>query len=191
MLLTLRIFIFLSFAFPITAAPINYSIQKNQSNVSFSYIFSEETIKAIFLKYEINLQIDFDNVQNSQINVILDATQINAGFPFANIALKSKQFLNTKEYPIIVFTSNKVTAHKDILKIEGVITIKGHRRPLTLNAQLFRPKGNSLTDRKSLRIILTGHLNRHDFNVSGYKNTIDSILKIHINAKIFQNEIQK
>jgi polyisoprenoid-binding protein YceI len=166
------------------AAPIQYEIVPDKSTVGFSYQFATNDVMGQFPKYDANISIDFEKAANSQIDVILNAAQAKAGFIFATNALRSKSVLDTKTYPNITFTSNAVKASGKGVTVDGLVTVRGITKPLTLKAKLLRDVGTLASERDDLRIRLSGKLNRHDFGASGFADEVGDILTIKIDAQI-------
>lgn len=185
----MRIFLVLiSFLFSLNAAafaaPIRYEIIPDKSTVGFTYQFGANDVMGQFPQYSANISIDFEKAVNSQVDVVLNAASAKAGFIFATNALRSKSVLNTKTYPDITFTSNAVKASGKGVTIDGLVTVRGVTKPLTLKATLLRDVGTLATERDDLRIRLSGKLNRHDFGASGFADDVGDILTIKIDARI-------
>jgi polyisoprenoid-binding protein YceI len=166
------------------AMPIGYNLVQQGSRVGFTYQFGKTEIMGKFVDYSADISIDFDKIANSHVSVVLNTDTAKAGFIFATQALRSKKILDASKYPDIAFVSNSVSADGTDITIEGMITVRGITKPLTLSAQLLRALGTSPTERENLRMHITGEINRHDFGASGFPNDIGDILGIDIDVQI-------
>lgn len=164
--------------------PIHYTIDKPASDVGFVYSLDGTEHRGSFKDYSAKIEIDFDNIANSKVDVVLNTTTAVAGFAFATEAIRSGNMLDAKSFPNIVYKSSKVTGGGNSATIEGHVTIKGIRRPLTLTAELFRSATSEVGERDSLKLRVKSALNRFDFGVSGYPKLVGPTLQISMNAKI-------
>ncbi len=167
-----------------TAAPIKYDVNKDTSDVGFIYTFGGKDIKGAFNDFDIDVAIDFKSLKNSTVSVSLKTQTASGGFIFGTQAMRSKKILSAKAFPEITFLSKSVTGRGDTAQILGDITVRGITKPLTLTAQLFRPKGSDINERDNLIMKITGTLDRFDFGANGYAKEVAPDLKINIEAFI-------
>jgi polyisoprenoid-binding protein YceI len=172
------------FASNVTAAPVKYAVDTENTDVNFTYTFGGKDIIGAFNDYDINVAIDFQALKNSTVSVSLKTKTATGGFVFGTQAMRSKKILSAKAHPEITFQSKSVTGAGDTATINGDITVRGITKPLLLTAQLFRPKGSDVNERDNLFIKITGSLNRFDFGASGYAKEVAPDLRINILAAI-------
>lgn len=178
------ILFFFSFSQLVWAEAIEYDIVKDQSDVGFSYQFGANTVMGTLPKYTADIAIDFERPNNSYVNVTLNTATAKAGFIFATQALRSKKVLDVQTYPDIEFISKSIQPEGDSIVIDGLVTVRGVTKPLTLTAQLTRATGTLPTERANLRMHITGTLNRHDFGASGFPGDVGNMLGIIIDVQI-------
>lgn len=166
------------------AGPDVYQVDKSTSKIEFKYYFGGAEITGKFNQYTIDLRLDFTTTSNSSVNVTLQTTSANGGFAFATQALLGASVLDAANFPTMHFRSTRFRVADQQIKIDGQITIRGITKPITLDAQMFRPAGSDLTQRDRLRIKLTGVVNRHDFGASGFPTIVGSDLVIVVDANI-------
>lgn len=171
-------------AFPASSDPITYQIDKAASEVGFKYAFDGNDFRGAFKDYTAGIQIDFENIANSKVDVTLTTTSATAGFAFATEAVKAANMLDAQNFPTITYRSTKVTGGGNTATIQGIVTIKGVERPLTLKAELFRSATSEVGERDELKLRVKSSLNRFDFGVSGYPKLVGPMLDILMNAKI-------
>lgn len=166
------------------AEAFDYDIVTSRSLVGFTYQFGSSEILGKFTNYKADISIDFEKARNSHVDVVLNTATASAGFVFATQALRSRKVLDATAYPNIKFVSKSVKPAGTGAIINGLVTVRGITKPLTLKAQLLRDPGTLASERDDLRIRLTGAINRHDFGASGYPNNVGDMLKIKIDARI-------
>mgnify|MGYP000066484223 CR=1 FL=1 len=120
----------------------------------------------------------------STVSVTLNAAGAQASFPFAAEAMKGPKTLDTAEFPLITFTSEKVVAKGDAATIEGRITIRGVTRPMVMQAQLYQVKGAAAGDFTHLTIALTGAIQRSAFGAVGWRDMVGDEVRLTILARI-------
>jgi polyisoprenoid-binding protein YceI len=172
------------FASAVTAAPVKYTVDTANTDVNFTYTFGGKDIIGAFNDYDINVAIDFNALKNSTVNVTLKTQTATGGFIFGTQAMRSKKILSAKAFPEITYRSKSVTGGGDTATINGEITVRNVTKPLTLTAQLFRPKGSNVNERDNLFIKINGTLNRFDFGADGYAKEVGQNLNINILAAI-------
>lgn len=172
------------FTSSVTAAPIKYVVDTENTDVNFTYTFGGKDIVGAFNDYTIDVAIDFKALKNSTVSVKMNTQTATGGFIFGTQAMRSKKILSAKAFPEITYRSKSVTGSGDTAIIAGDITVRGITKPLILTAQLFRPKGSDVNERDNLFMKITGTLNRFDFSANGYAKEVGPDLRINILAAI-------
>lgn len=100
------------------------------------------------------------------VEVNIDATSVNTGFPLFNQHIQGADFFNTAAYPSITFKSTKVTFKGDVpATVEGDLTIKGVTKPVTLTVTNFTAKPHPMLKKDALGADAVAHIKRSDFNM--------------------------
>ena len=80
-----------------------------------------------FDKWDADVQMDRDKLENSALTLTIDATSINTRVERRDNHLRSPDFLDVKNHPQIKFVSTKVTRVDDkTLNLVGDLTIQGY-----------------------------------------------------------------
>lgn len=115
-----------------------YGLDKSHGYITFSYShlgFSNPHIG--FRSFEVELELDNENVENSTVNVTIDATSIDSRLDNFNGHLNGPNFFDTENFPTITFASTSVEkTGDDTLNVTGDLTIKGTTKPVTLEATI-------------------------------------------------------
>ena len=176
------------------AAPIKakgkYILEPNHSSISWvvSHMgFSNVSGKFTDLKGEI--VFDETKPESSSVNVTINTNSISTGLPKFDAHLKSKDFLNVKDFPTAHFVSTKVTPDKNSnitksARIEGNLTLLGITKPITLNARFNKVAVNPMNQKESVGFSANTVIKRSDFGITyGLPNIPDMIvLTIEVEA---------
>lgn len=90
-----------------------------------------------FNRAEGTVTLDRENLQNSQIEVTIDASSLDTNHRQRDDQLRGPDFFNVHEFPEITFSSTKVepTDGKRAI-VTGDLTLLGQRRPVRLEVTL-------------------------------------------------------
>ena len=166
--------------------PVRYLLAPDKSTVGFTYQYNGNPTKGTMPVASAQLTIDFAALGKSTVQVVLNARNARAGFIFATEALRGKSVLDVANHPQISFVSTQVSRSGNGAKIEGMVTIRGVTRPLTLMAGFYRLKGSDPTDLSHLSILLTGNISRSGFGATGYPDMVGEQIDLRILARIHQ-----
>jgi len=133
--------------------------------------------------------IDFDALAKSTIDVEVNVRRAKTGFIFATEALKSASVLDAKAHPSIRFQSRTIRLNgggrlADGAEIDGLLTIKGITRPVTLKAALFRQAGTQAGDLSQLSFQVKGRISRAAFGATGYQDLVADAIDLDIVARV-------
>ncbi len=103
LLLTL-IFSSSSFAGSATA----WNVDKANTSVNFKIWHIMTPVTGKFDESDIELNFDPDNLDNSSVNVTIQAASINTGWGPRDKHLKTEDWFDTDEFPVITFKSSKI-----------------------------------------------------------------------------------
>lgn len=166
------------------AAPRVYALQAEGSVVSFVTDFGADRITGTFPVLKADLVLDFENLKNSKIAVTLDTANASASFPFAAQALRGPKVLDAEAFPTITFQSTAVVRTSDGAKVDGILTIRGTPKPVTLDATLFRQQGQAEGDLSLLSVHLKGTIMRSEFGAAGWIDMVGDEVRLDIRARV-------
>lgn len=170
------------------ALTIDYALDPTASTVAFETDFGPDLITGEIPLKIADLRLDFENLANCTVAVVLDVTGATASFPFAAQALKGPKVLDAKAHPRMTFESTAVAGAGEAADVTGNLSIRGVTRPVTLRARIFRPKGSAPDDFSHLTVTLTGRVNRSDFGATGWPDMVGDEVRINITARIDAQE---
>lgn len=133
------------------AAAETYVLDPNHTNVYWhANHFGYSTPSGKFARVEGTLTLDEDHPEASAVNATLQTASIVTGIEKFDNHLKSADFFNSEKFPTATFESKKVTlTGKDAAKVEGVLTLLGITRPVTLDVRLNKLGVHPLTQLKT------------------------------------------
>lgn len=112
------------------------------------------------------LRLDEASPQNSQLNVTIAIDELNTGLKDLDEHLKAALFLDAAKYPVATFQSEKITlTGKKTAKVQGVLTLHGVSKPVTLTVTLNKIGMSEITNRKTVGFSATATLKRSDFGI--------------------------
>ncbi|SLN56731.1 hypothetical protein PSA7680_02950 [Pseudoruegeria aquimaris] len=172
---------------PATAAkPVAYQLQPEASTVGFSYYLNAERVRGRMPVQDARIRIDFDDVSRSEVSVTLLPAQADASLPFATEAMRGGQVLDVANHPTITFTSREISGSPARATMTGDLTIRGVTRPVTLQARLYRQRGQDAGDLSRLTILLTGRISRSAFGAGGFPQFVQDPIDLSIRARILR-----
>lgn len=166
------------------AAPEAYRLDTARSSVGFTYTLGQAETAGTMPVRSAEMWIDLANPSASRVTVTLDASRARAGVFFATEAMRGPQVLDTARHPLITFRSTRITGTLQAARVEGLVTLRGTTRPVTLTAGLYRQRGTEARDLDRLTVLLTGQINRHSFGASGFPDLVGPVIDLRIVARI-------
>lgn len=133
------------------------------------------------------LVLDKENPVDSKVDVTIDLNKMITGIPALDKHLKGKQFFDVAKYPKATFVSNKVVmAGKDAAKVEGVLTLHGVSKPVTLDVKLNQEGLNPITNNRTVGFSGTAVIKRSDFGMTTLIPALSDEVELKIEAEASQ-----
>src|SRR5580658_7375317 len=102
-----------------------YEVTPVESTIRFN-VGSSVPIKGTFDKWNASMKFSSTDVRSGVLDIEIQADSVNTGSGLKNDKLKSKDFFNVKDSPIITFKSTKVVqTGPNTFDLEGDFTIRG------------------------------------------------------------------
>lgn len=158
---------FAAFAASAQAAATTYIIDNSHTYPHFTYShlgYSIQTHK--FDKTSGKVVLDF-GAKTGSVDVTIDATSVNTGFPLFNEHIQGEDFFDTARYPTITFKSSdiKFKGNKPV-SLTGDLTVKGVTRPVTLEVTHFKCMPHPILKAPACGGNATAKVKRSEFNMS-------------------------
>lgn len=88
-------------------------------------------VRGRFESYDASIEVAED-LADSKIEISLDAASITTGAPDRDGHLRSPDFLDVENHPVILFVSTEIAPDGDQWRVTGDLTIRDMTRPVTL-----------------------------------------------------------
>jgi polyisoprenoid-binding protein YceI len=149
---------------------MKWYIDNTHSSVEFSVRhMGIAWVRGRFLKFEGTADFDPQNLEAGLVEVKIDASSISTGNEKRDDHLRSPDFFDVQNHPLITFKSMKVNKAGKNYRVSGDLTMRGVTKPVTLEVEFFGVREIPSGDGKSeMRAGLSAKtvLNRHDFGVN-------------------------
>ncbi|MDB5745350.1 MAG: polyisoprenoid-binding protein [Massilia sp.] len=151
------------------AAPETYAIDGSHTYPRFEYShFGYSTQISRFDKTSGTIVLD-RAAKAGSIDVTIDASSVNSGFPVFNSHLQGEDFFDTKKFPTITFKSSKLHFAGDKLSaVDGNLTIKGIAKPVRLEVTSFHCMPHPMLKKEACGANATTKIKRTEFNNGKY-----------------------
>lgn len=144
-----------------------WAIDPAHSHIEFSakhMMFT--TVKGRFGQVKGTLTVDDGDPTRSRVDVEIDANSIDTGTDQRDTHLRSADFLDVENNPVITFTSTNVeVVSEDELKVTGDLTIRGVTRPVTLKTTI-NGRGTNPFGKQVAGFSAETSINRKDFGLN-------------------------
>jgi polyisoprenoid-binding protein YceI len=154
---------------PALAAPETYVIDGTHTFARFSYShFGYSTQVSHFNKTSGKITID-RVAKTGSVDVTIDTTSVDTGYPLFNGHIQGEDFLNTEKYPTSTFKSKKVNFNGDkVASVDGDLTIKGVTKPVTLALSSFQCMPHPIVKKDACGANASAVIKRTEFNAGKY-----------------------
>ena len=122
-------------------------------------------VKGHFSKVSGELSLDESNVANSSVQASIEAASIETRDDQRDAHLKSADFFDVEEYPLISFKSDKIKQNGE-LSVEGDLTIHGVTRRVTFDIEGPTPPTKDPWGNTRIAISGSTKINRKDFGLT-------------------------
>ena len=161
---------------PLSAESIQYVYNEKNSRVDFTLrhlgiITVQGHFKIFYGSFSFNPQ----KIEPSNVNISIQTGSVDSGFPIRDQHLRSKNFFDTADHPLITFVGKNFEAVTDThFNIHGDLTIHGITRPVVFVTDML-PKPKGAPDTTHIFFHSETFIKRKDFHL-GTGNLFDPIL---------------
>lgn len=174
----------------VSAPSGSYSVDPTHGyiNLGYSHLgFSRPTIRVT--GFQADLTFDADKIENSKVNVSMDANSLDSGVEEFDGHLYGDKFFNAAKYPSITFASTDVKDNGDgTLAITGDLTIKGVTKPVTLDAKLNKAGVNPVKKIAALGFSASVAIKRSEWGLGEHVPMVSDDVDISIEVEFFHNK---
>ncbi len=168
------------------AAPnYRYSIDPVASSVDAKVSFlGIGNRKAMFPALRGSVVLSPDRMDQINLDVSIDATQLKADDNVTTKRLKGPDFFNVGKYPTVRFQGTQLAMTSTTSGVvHGNLTARGVTRPVTLNVSFSSAPASSV-GREPMRLTGVTTINRKDFGMTAYSLVVGKKVAITIRTKL-------
>jgi polyisoprenoid-binding protein YceI len=122
------------------------------------------------------------NWTDGTVNVSVQTGSIDTGNDYRDADLRSRRFFDVKQYPQMTFESTGIVATDSTLTIAGILTLRGHSRPVVLTGQ-YRGIAKDREGHQRIAFDATTVIDRREFGLI-YNEMVDGVAEIGNDAEI-------
>ena len=192
----MKIFILLFTLISIPTIAKEWRLNWQHSRIGFNIGYMGlSTVDGTFNTYDGAFNYDKNTNELNKVEVVIQTKSIDTDNNKRDQHLKKGEFFNVTKFPQIIFTSTKTIYENDLpVKLEGLLTIKGIVRPVTLDMKIKGVVNDPWDkEKKSLFLEASTNIDRSDFGIIWNKDIDDGKLilsdKVNINLEIEAFEI--
>lgn len=168
----------------------SYSVDPAHGYISLGYNhmgYSHPTIRVT--GFEADLTLDAANIENSEVNVTMEASTLDSGVEEFDGHLYGEKFFNVAKFPSITFISTRVKDNGDgTLAITGDLTVKGVSKPVTLNATLNKAGVNPLKKAAAVGFSARAAIKRSEWGLGEHVPIVSDDVVISIEVEFLKNK---
>ena len=134
-----------------------------------------------FERWDGDFQIDHEKLENSSVNITIDASSLNTRVQMRDNHLRSKDFLDVASFPQIKFSSNAIAKVDDKNYImDGNLTLHGVTKAIKVPVTVVFLRENDGRFKGELKI------NRWDYGISyaGKMNPVEDMVAIQFDMHL-------
>jgi len=179
--LSLATALFAALAGSAIAAPVTYGVDSSHTFPRFSYShFGYSTQLSSFKNTSGKVVFDAE-AKTGSVDITIDMKSVNTGFEDFNGHIQGEDFLDTAKFPTATFKSTKVVFEGDKPKsIDGVLTIKGVSKPVTLTVTSFLAMPHPMMKKPAIGANAFTTIKRSEFNAGKFAPYVGDEVRIDI-----------
>lgn len=140
--------------------------------------------KAYFPALRGNVTLSPDQMNQIDLNVTIDATQLTADDGTTTSRLKGKDFFYVDKFPTVRFEGTQLSMTNSTNGIvRGDLTARGVTRPVALNVVFSAPPADA-RGKDAIRLTGVTTINRKDFGMTAYSLVVGKKVTITIKTRL-------
>jgi polyisoprenoid-binding protein YceI len=146
---------------------VTYQIDPAHTSAQFSIRHMMiSNVRGDFTKVSGTVVYDAANPANSKADAVIEVASISTREPQRDAHLKSADFFDAENFPVIVFHGTEVSKQDGDWKLKGDLTIHGVTREISLDVEEPTPEHKDPWGNVRIGATATGKLSRKDFGLT-------------------------
>jgi polyisoprenoid-binding protein YceI len=151
--------------------------------------FMIANVEGLFSKMTGVIQFDPPNLTSLSVEAEIDVRSLTTCHPERDEHLLSPDYFDAEKYPKIFFKSIRVEpTGENRAKVTGDLTIRGIRKPVTLDSEFFGPVKSPFSGMTCIGFSASGKVNREDYgmtwNVAMEGGGVVTARDVHIHMEV-------
>ena len=130
-----------------SASSLSIQAQTDIKSAEISFVFISKDVDGTIEGFKTESSIDLNKIEASSFKGSVAVESIKTGNFLRDWSLMKSKYFNEEDHPRILFESTTIAKTNNGFLVDGLITIKGQKKPFSIN---FKRKGNQLTGKASL-----------------------------------------
>lgn len=152
------------------SADTKWVVDMVHSQVDFRVRHLVGRVRGTFDKWYAILQTKEGDWKLGTVQVAVQTATLNTGNAYRDADLRSERFFAVGRYPKMTFEGTGFAVADSTLNVNGILTIKGHSKPVTLSGQ-YRGLARDSDGHERIAFEATGSVDRRDFDI-GWNETV-------------------
>ena len=167
-----------------------YVLDRSHGYINFTYTHAGFSTPLFgFDRFDSKVTLDPQNLQNSRVEVTIDAASIDSNLEELNDHLKSADFFDVENYPTITFVSTGITRKSEQHgNITGDLTIRGMTKPVTLDVTFNGSGPHFRSGDQVLGFSATANINRSDWGIDYAVPLVSDEVTVIITAEYVKSQ---
>lgn len=166
----------------------NYEVDPNHASVLFAINhFGFSVFRGRFDTVSGALNLDTDMPENSSVTADVLVNSLHTGVSALDPQILDKAMFDAERHNTANFTSTFVhQTNENSAFIDGILTIKGVRKPITLNAHFIGSGTNPLTGKRTVGFSATTKILRSEFGLKEWLPFVGDEVDIAIDVEFVE-----
>lgn len=150
-------------------AETKWVVDMVHSQVDFRVRHLVGRVRGNFTKWYAVLTTKDGDWKLGTVNVAVQTASLNTGNEYRDADLRSDRFFAVERFPKMSFQGAGFAATDSTVDVSGILTIKGHSRPVVLSG-VYRGLAKDGEGHERMAFEVTGVVDRRDFGISYNEN---------------------
>jgi len=126
--------------------------------------------------------------KTGSLEMAIQAGSVNTGFAKRDDHLRSPDFFNAAEFPVVNYKSNTIKFNGDSpASIEGSLTLLGVSKPVTLTVDNFKCGANPMNKKEECGANATAQIKRSDFGMKAFLPGVGDDIKLVFEIEAYKD----
>jgi polyisoprenoid-binding protein YceI len=163
------------------AAPQTYVLDNGHTFPRFSYSHFGYSTQLSRFDHTTGSIVYDAAAHTGSVDIEIDTKSVDTGYALFNGHIQGPDFLDTAQFPTATFKSTKVVFEGDKpASIEGILTLKGVSRPVTLTVTSFQAMPHPMLKKDAIGANAYTVVKRTDFNAGKHAPYVGDEVRIDI-----------